>query len=97
MITRVFRVKVPLSLHQEFECKFRAISIPAVEAQPGFVSVFVGRPIQFAPEEFVMISTWQNEQSIRDFAGGQWNQAVIPEGMEQFVAECWVHHYEIFG
>ena len=97
MITRVFRVKVPLELHPEFEEKFYSISIPAVESQPGMVSVFVGRPTQCSPDEYVMISTWENEHCLRDFAGENWNQAVIPDGMEKFVADCWVHHYEIFG
>lgn len=97
MITRVFRVKVPPALHEDFEAEFCSISIDAVESQEGMVSVFVGRPTHWAPDEYVMISTWEDEQAIREFAGEQWNQAVIPQGMEKYVAECWVHHYEIFG
>jgi len=97
MITRIFRVKVPKALHGEFEARFCSVSIPKVEAQPGMVSVFVGRPTRWAPEEYVMISTWENEQYLREFAGDDWNRAVIPEGMDKYVAECWVHHYEIFG
>jgi hypothetical protein len=29
-------------------------------------------------------------------ASDDWNRAVIPAGMEKYVAECWVHHYENF-
>lgn len=97
MIVRVFRVKVPRDLHDEFEAQFCAVSIPAVESQPGIVSVFVGRPTRWEPEEYMMISTWEDEQAICLFAGESWNQAVIPPGMDKYVAECWVHHYEIFG
>lgn len=97
MITRIFRVKVPRYLHAEFEAQFCATSIPYVEAHPGMVSVFVGRPTQWATEEYAMISTWEDEQALRIFAGENWQQAVIPPGMEKYVAECWVHHYEIFG
>ena len=57
----------------------------------------IGRPTRWAPEEYVMLSVWENEQSVKDFAGEQWNQAVIPDGMEKFVADCWVHHYAMFG
>jgi heme-degrading monooxygenase HmoA len=61
------------------------------------VSVTIGRPTKWAAEEYMMISIWENEQFVEDFAGENWHQAVIPEGMEKYVAECWVHHYENFG
>ncbi len=97
MITRIFRVSVPSDLHAEFEENFLDISLPYVEKQSGFVSVFIGRPTKWQPEEYVMVSTWKDEASIAAFAGNEWSQAVIPTGMEKYVRECWVHHYEIFG
>jgi len=97
MITRIFRVRVPLHLHEEFEEKFCSTSISVVEEQAGMISVFVGRPTHWAPEEYAMISTWEDELALRAFAGDEWNQPVIPKGMEKYVDYCWVHHYEIFG
>ena len=97
MITRIFRVSVPARLHAEFEEKFLSVSVPYVQAAKGLVSVSVGRPTQWAPEEYVMISTWESVNSLCAFAGEHWNQAVIPAGMERYVTECWVHHYENFG
>jgi len=43
-----------------------------------------------------MISIWRSEHDVAAFAGDDWNRAVIPAGMEKYVAECWVHHYENF-
>jgi hypothetical protein len=40
-----------------------------------------------------MISVWQNEVSLVRSTGENWSLAVIPNGMERFVRECWVHHY----
>ena len=97
MITRIFRVSVPARLHAEFEEKFLSVSVPYVQAAKGLVSVSVGRPTQWAPEEYVMISTWESVNSLCAFAGEHWNKAVIPAGMERYVTECWVHHYENFG
>jgi heme-degrading monooxygenase HmoA len=94
VITRIFRVKVPASLHAEFEEKFLSVSVPYVQAAKGLVSVSLGRPTQWAPDEYVMISTWESANSLCDFAGEHWNKAVIPAGMERYVTECWVHHYE---
>ena len=97
MITRIFRARVPLALHAEFEQKFRSVSVPFVQAQAGLVSVMVGRPTQWAPEEYVLVSVWRSEADIAAFAGESWNRAVIPHGMEKYISECWVHHYENFN
>ena len=97
MITRIFRVRVHASLHAEFEAKFLSVSVPYVQAAPGLVSVSVGRPTKWVPDEYVMISVWAGEEALEAFAGENWNKAVIPSGMEKYVSECWVHHYENFG
>ena len=97
MITRVFRVCIHPALRAEFEQSFTSTSIKAVTGQPGFVSVSIGKPTRWAPDEYIMISQWKDEQSLVDFVGHNWNEAHIPEGMERFVVECWVHHYEAFN
>ncbi|HEY9695407.1 MAG TPA: antibiotic biosynthesis monooxygenase family protein [Oculatellaceae cyanobacterium] len=97
MITRIFRVRVPQELHAEFEKKFMKVSVPFVKAEKGLVSVTVGRPTLWASDEYVMISVWRSEADLVAFAGENWNQAVIPQGMEKYVSSCWVHHYENFG
>ena len=94
MITRIFRVRVVCSLKHEFEEKFSSISINAVNNAPGFKSVTILKPTIWAPDEYSMISIWEDEASLQAFAGEEWNQAFIPQGMEKFVVECWVHHYE---
>jgi heme-degrading monooxygenase HmoA len=96
MITRIFRVQVPEALHQEFEAKFTSISMDVVKSQQGLIRASIGRPTQWSPNEYAMVTTWQDEQCLIAFAGESWNQAVIPKGMEKFVTMCWVHHYENF-
>lgn len=97
MITRIFRVKIPTSLHAEFEARFLSVSVPYVQKAQGIVSVSVGRPTKWAPDEYVMISVWANEKALLTFAGENWNLPIIPSGMEMYVTECWVHHYENFS
>ena len=94
MITRLFRVRVPLALHAEFEPKFLRVSLPYVQQAAGLVTVSVAGPSCWSPEEYLMISIWENQAALQAFAGPQWNEAVIPSGMEKYVAECWVHHYQ---
>ena len=64
------------------------------KSQQGFISVTIGKPTLWTPDEYLMISYWENVADLESFAGENWNQAVIPSGMEQYVLQCWVHHFE---
>lgn len=93
-ITRIFRVQIVPELRQEFEEKFSSVSVHAVNEAAGFISASILKPTMWAPDEYAMISQWENESALKAFAGEEWKHAVIPPGMEKFVIECWVHHYE---
>ncbi len=47
--------------------------------------------------EQVMAANGEDEQSLADFMGGNWNHTVIPAGMEKYAAESRGHHHEVFG
>ena len=93
MITRLFRVQVYKDHLAEFENDYINISVPLVKAQKGFISVETGRPIN-NNNEYLMISHWKDIDSLKSFVGETWEQALIPKGMEKYVQQCWVHHYE---
>lgn len=90
-------MRIPRALHAEFEAKFLSVSVPYIQAAQGIVSVSVGRPTKWAPDEYAMISAWPNEDALRSFAEASWNLAIIPDGMERYVSECWEYHYESFS
>ena len=94
MITRIFKTIVPAKMHCEFEIKFKEISVPFVKNFKGLISIEIGRPTKWNPNEFVMISKWKKETDLVAFAGENWNQAHIPKGMEKYISECSVSHYE---
>jgi len=94
MIIRIFKATIPPELHDEFEIKFKEISVPVVNNYKGLISLEIGRPTKWNPEEFVMISQWENEMNLIEFAGENWNQAHIPNGMEKYIRECSVDHFE---
>lgn len=93
MITRFFRVEIHPEYREEFEAKFRSLSVGAVESQPGCVSLEIGFPVSATPNEYSMISIWESQEKLIDFLGDKWNQAFIPDGMEQYAKHYSVHHY----
>lgn len=97
MITRVFRAQIHPELKDEFEKKFADISLKIVKTARGNISVDIGKPTRWAPDEYGMISVWESESDLVEFAGDNWNQAHIPEGMEKFIKKCWVHHYRLYA
>jgi heme-degrading monooxygenase HmoA len=92
-ITRIFRVRIAAAGREEFEAKFSSISIRFVNQAKGFISVSIHKPTRWAPDEYAMISQWEDEAALAAFVGEEWNRPKIPHGMESFVEECWVHHY----
>ncbi|TAI47810.1 antibiotic biosynthesis monooxygenase family protein [Flagellimonas allohymeniacidonis] len=94
MILRIFTTTVPQELHAEFEQKFKEISTPLVKSFNGLIGLEIGRPTKWNPNDFVMISKWKSVADLIDFAGENWNQAHIPEGMEKYIESCSVCHYE---
>ncbi len=93
-ITRLFRVVIHPEFRTDFEDNFASLSVKTVTGADGFISVSIHKPTEWTPDEYVMITEWKNEAALIAFVGKQWNQAVIPVGMERFVNECWVDHYQ---
>lgn len=97
MITRIFRVQIRPELRAAFEKDFQDISIPLIRSHGGLAEVRIGKPTRWAPDEYVMVSRWKTAADIEDFVGKDWSQPLIPQGMEKYVVQCWVHHYEDFS
>ncbi|QFS82740.1 Antibiotic biosynthesis monooxygenase [Roseivivax sp. THAF40] len=93
MITRIYRVRIKPELRAEFEPLFRTVARASVAECAGCTQVIVGGPTAAAPDEYGMISVWESDDALRKFAGTDWTIPHVPDGMETFVAECWLHHF----
>lgn len=93
MITRLFRVRINPEKRAEFEAKFADVSVKAVEKQPGFLGVEIGKPTRWKPDDYVMISRWEDESALKQFVGDKWSEAHIPPGMEVYIEQCWLDHF----
>src|SRR5579859_1652742 len=97
VILRVFRARARPGMGATHERMMRELSMPLVEAQRGLIAFYVGRPVGSNADEYTMVSLWEDIEALRAFAGGDWEQAVIPEPERPNLQEVHVHHYEVFG
>jgi quinol monooxygenase YgiN len=95
MIVRIFSVEIDPATRSAFEAGFQSLSVDAVTRSPGNLSCEIGMPTRWSPNTYAMISRWGDEDALVAFAGPEWNEAVIPAGMEQFAKKYSVEHYVI--
>jgi heme-degrading monooxygenase HmoA len=93
-ITRIFRVRIDSVFRQEFEDLFSSVALLRIREAAGFISASIHKPTKWTPDEYAMISHWENEASLKAYFGEEWNQAVITRGAEKFIVACWLHHFE---
>jgi hypothetical protein len=66
--------------HPELEQRFVSVSVPVVRAEAGLLSVSAGRPTEWSPEKYVMISAWLTEADVVVFAGEDGQQGRYSPG-----------------
>jgi heme-degrading monooxygenase HmoA len=94
VIIRVFRTKVRPGTHKEYEALIRERVVPLMLEAPGLISLHAGFPLDDPPEEFLLMSVWQDLASMRKFVGRRWREAVVLPGEEHLVLHSIVDHYE---
>ena len=96
MIFRVFRAIAKPGKGDEFRYMLERLSIPMVKSPKGMLAYYVGGPVGPAVPEFTVTTLWQDLDSVKAFAGDNWNRAVVPPEEVPVIAESYIHHYEIF-
>ena len=94
MIIRVFKPTVRAGKEAEFESFIRDTAVPLVSSQAGLLAQHVGRSSDPSLPEYLYITVWEDVESIRAFAGEQWQQAVIAPEEEHLLEQTWIGHYE---
>ncbi|HEX6206881.1 MAG TPA: winged helix-turn-helix domain-containing protein [Actinomycetota bacterium] len=93
MITRVFRGTVRPGQHAEFERLFREEAVPRFETTPGCLSVHFGTPTEASPDEYMIVTVWEDLDSLKGFAGEQWSEPKLSLHEAHVLADATVHHY----
>lgn len=93
-VVRVFRATVKPGKEDEFGAFLIGEAIPILRRHRGLVSVRVGLPRKETPRDFLMITTWSSVESLAEFSGADWREAVIDPREAPLLDEVSVHHYE---
>ena len=94
MIIRVFRTKVRPGTHRQYEALIRQQVVPLMLEAPGLVTLHVGLPLDDPPDEFLLMSVWQDLAAMRAFIGSRWREPLVVPGEEHLVLHSIVDHYE---
>lgn len=97
MILRVFRATAKPGKSEEFRGMLERLSVPMVKAAEGMLGYYVGEPVDPAIPEFTVTTMWQDLDSVKAFAGKNWNRSVIPPDEIPLIAKSSIHHYEVFA
>ena len=95
MIIRVFRPTIHPGKEAEFESFLRDTAIPLVSRQSGLIAQHVGKPRDSSSTEFVYVTVWKDDESIKAFAGERWQKALITPEEDHLLKDTWIGHYEV--
>ena len=86
-------MEIESEIRLEFEEKFNSLSRSMVENAPGCIQLSVLKPSMWNPDEYAMISVWENEAALIAFAGEDWYLSVIPPEMKIYAKKHSVSHF----
>ena len=98
MIIRIFRARPKPHMADELTELIEDVSVPFVDQQPGLIARYAGRGIGATGDELVMISVWDNLESMKNMTGDNWETVVIPDPREaERIADSSVTHFQSLG
>ena len=96
MIIRIFRAKIKQGHVSTFKSMVQEQSIPWLEKSDGMLNYYPGEPYSESTREFVMISIWRDIESLKAFAGEDWENPVVTEDEAPLVEAMSADHYHQF-
>lgn len=93
MIIRVFRATPRPGHEADYERMIREESTDLVQSQKGLVALYTGARVEPA-NEIVMVSIWEDEDSVAAFVGPQWHSPVVMHGETELVLQTEVANYQ---
>jgi len=93
MIIRVFRARLKPGQLEAFTRVYEEYGQPMMRAAPGCLAQRAGPPAG-RHDEFVIVSVWQDLDSLKAFAGEAWQEAIILPGEAVLLVTASVQHFD---
>jgi heme-degrading monooxygenase HmoA len=94
MIIRELNATVPPQAQAEYEELLREHTIPLMRAEPGLLYLHVGTPMPETPDQYVIVSVWDDLDSLKDYTGGAWEEHDLLPGLGRLVQSASVRLYD---
>ncbi|NOC90307.1 antibiotic biosynthesis monooxygenase [Ruegeria sp. HKCCD6604] len=95
MIMRIFQVVTRPGKEEEFSKFFHETAIPLMRGTKGIVKVFPGAARADTPREFSFVMIWENLESLKAFAGDNYQSPHIDPAEAELVESRSIKHYEL--
>ena len=93
MILRVFRARIHKDRVADFKRMVQEQSIPWLEESDGMLGFYPGEPFGTNETEFTMVTLWRDIESLKAFAGKDWDNPVVTEEEAPLVEAMFSDHY----
>jgi heme-degrading monooxygenase HmoA len=97
VVVRVFRARVHEGKEDDFERFVLDTGLPMVKSHDGCTHATVGQSRWSEHPEFVVVTHWKSVEALADFAGSEWQEAVVEPEEEHMLAGVFCDHYEVIG
>jgi heme-degrading monooxygenase HmoA len=95
MIMRIFQVVTRPGKEEEFSKFFHETAIPLMKVTKGIVQVLPGAPSQESPREFSVVMVWDSLDSLKAFAGEDYQSPHIDPAEAELVESRTIKHYDL--
>jgi transposase len=94
MIVRVFRARLQPGMRGPYEQLCREHALPLMCRHEGFLTYHIGLPRERRSDEFVLVTVWNDLDSVRTLVGEHWKEALILPGEGDMLLEACVQHFD---
>lgn len=95
MILRVYRARTHAGMDKDFEVFLAETALPMMKKSQGCLEVVLGKTRWGGHPEFIIVSKWDSTESLKSFAGPEWqNPRILPEEAHM-VKQVFCDHYEV--
>jgi quinol monooxygenase YgiN len=94
MIVRICHTTVRAGKAAAWQENVRRMSIPTARASRGVLAVYAGSPIDPPGGEFVLVTVWEDAESLRAYTGDELRRVMLAEEERPLVDSCRVEVYE---